>query len=127
MSQKYTISFDDYTDTEVDIPPEYWSIEKYRATLGHKVNHSFKKANTVFGNAIHPRFGSILTVFATKDIKKGEEILVDYRYGYDSVVDLWYAKLYEDEMGKPFPGKNVLNESNLEAIFDVSDNLFQHL
>ena len=127
MTQKNLINFDPDTDTDIDIPPEYWNIEKYRATLGHKVNHSFKKANTVYGRAIHPRFGPILTVFATKDIKKGEEILVDYEYGYDSVVDLWYAKLYEDEMGKPFPGKNILNESNPEDIFYVSYNLFQHL
>ena len=28
-------------DTDIDIPPQYTSLENYCATLGHKANHSF--------------------------------------------------------------------------------------
>jgi len=34
-------------DFTLDIPPEFGSTAKYRATLGHKINHSFEP-NTEF-------------------------------------------------------------------------------
>ena len=30
-----------------NIPKEFWNISKYRATLGHKINHSFKEVNVM--------------------------------------------------------------------------------
>ena len=96
----------------LNVPPEYWNIVQYRATLTHKVNHSFTKANVQFGSAIHPRYGPIRTVFATKDIKKGEEILADYGYGKDSVIPRWFEKAYKEELGKPWPGNSFYNEMN---------------
>ena len=103
-------------DEDIDIPPEYWSIAKYRATLGHKINHSFKKTNCKLGHAIHPRFGPIRAFFATKDIKKGEELLWNYSYSQNALVPMWYARAYENEMGEPWPGKKVYNETNQEDI-----------
>ena len=97
----------------MNIPPEYWSINKYRATLGHKVNHSFNKTNTDFGSAIHPRYGPIRTIVSSKDIKKGEELLCDYQYGTDSAIPNWYGIAYREEVGKPWPGEYFYDESNV--------------
>ena len=38
----------------IDIPEEYVSIRKYRASLAHKTNHSFNP-NAVFSLFEHPR------------------------------------------------------------------------
>ena len=60
--------------------------------------------NIAFGSAIHPRFGPIRTLFAIKDIIKGEELFVDYGYSPDSVLPIWFEHAYILEYGKPFPG-----------------------
>ena len=83
----------------IDIPKAYWSITKYRATLGHKANHSFKYANSKYGMAYHPRFGNIRALFAIRHITKGEEILVNYLYPKQGNVPEWYSDLYESELG----------------------------
>ena len=110
------------TDNEglinMNVPPEYWSLDKYRATLGHKVNHSFKKPNTEFGNAIHPRFGPIRTIVATENIKRGEEILCDYAYSEESAIPIWYGKAYKEEYGEQWPGYYFYNETDDVNIYE---------
>ena len=108
---------DDIGDIRLNVPPEYWTIDKYRATLGHKVNHSFKKMNAAFGSAIHPRFGPIRTLFAIKDIIKGEELFVDYAYGKQYALPIWFRQAYKEEYGKPFPGEFYYNETNKVDIY----------
>ena len=51
--------------------------------------------------AYHPRYGSIRSIVAIRNIIKGEEILVDYLLGSrgDKVPE-WYSDLYELEVGK---------------------------
>lgn len=46
-------------DIQMNIPYEFWNLDKYRATLAHKVNHSFKNINSEFNFVYHPRFGWI--------------------------------------------------------------------
>ena len=61
----------------MDIPPEYISLEKYRATLGHKLNHSFApNVNGWFMD--HPRFGIIPILRTMRDVEAGEELFLDY-------------------------------------------------
>ena len=64
------------------------------------------------GNAIHPRFGPIRTVVATKDIKKGSQILCHYQYTEENVVPKWYVEVYKQEYGRPWPGKNYIDETD---------------
>ena len=85
----------------IDVPKSHWDIAKYRATLGHKANHSFKYFNSKYGMAYHPRYGSIRSIVAIRNIIKGEEILVDYLLGSrGEKVPEWYSNLYEHEVGK---------------------------
>jgi hypothetical protein len=46
----------------MNFPPGYRSLSEYRATLGHYVNHSFKKTNAEFSSVFHPRFGNVMAV-----------------------------------------------------------------
>ena len=74
----YKINFDDNTD--LDLPKDLaLDINLYRATLGHKVCHSFTP-NCEFDNFDHPRFGKIKCIVACRPILKDEELTVDYEY-----------------------------------------------
>ena len=81
------------------IPEQYWNISNYRATLGHKLNHSFKYAKGTLRLSYHPRFGKIPSVVALTDIDKGEEIFMNYGYKPWYPVPEWYSALYKKEMG----------------------------
>ena len=99
------------SNLNIDIPESYWNISKYRATLGHKVNHSFKFTKAGYKRAYHPRFGNIIALYASKNITKGEEILVNYNYARGPVPE-WYAALYLEEMGRNwYPANQNRRES----------------
>ena len=89
---------------------EHWELSEYRATLGHKVNHSFSNVNVKFQSAIHPRFGPIVAAISLKNIRKGEEILASYGYKPETNVPRWFAIAYEREMKKPWPGEFIYND-----------------
>jgi hypothetical protein len=55
---------------DLNIPPPMDNIMVYRATLGHKANHSFKP-NTKFGFAKNPRYCFLLSVYLGSP--KGDE------------------------------------------------------
>ena len=79
---------------------EFWPLAKYRATLAHFHNHSFKKDKCVIDMCYHPRFGMIRCMTVTKPIRRGQEILTNYGYTEDSTVPEWYEKVYKEETGK---------------------------
>ena len=91
---------------QIHIPEPYWNISDYRATLGHKLNHSFTKSKAIWGRAFHPRFGHVKCAVANQDIKKGEEILVDYKYHIGQIVPKWTSDLYLEETGKEWRKKS---------------------
>ena len=85
---------------QLNVPKEFWPIWKYRATLGHKINHSFIHDNSKFGFGHHPRFGFIRTIVATKDIQAGQELWVNYGYNVKNPnVPQWYRDTYIREVG----------------------------
>jgi len=63
----------------MNIPEEFVSLKNYCATLGHKMNHSFTP-NCYEWFFDHPRFGVIPCEKATRFIKAGEELFLDYEY-----------------------------------------------
>jgi len=77
----------------IDIPLEYAYESKYRATLGHKVNHKFSPNNNCrYDMTDSARFGPIVSVVTIRDIKQGEELFADY--GYKNVNLPWYNDLW---------------------------------
>ncbi len=95
--RKKSLEFSDYRiglnpDVDLDIPDEAKSVQAYRATLGHKANHSFEP-NAEWTVFEHPRFGLIRAIAALKDIQEGEEILVDYKIPMDKAPN-WYLLLW---------------------------------
>ena len=84
--EKYSLQFsnethsDQWHDLAIDIPPEYAGLDRYRVTLGHKANHSFRhnSAYTLFTG--HPVLGTIMCVTAVRDIEADTEITTNYNY-----------------------------------------------
>ena len=100
--------------TYINIPQEYSDISKYRSTLGHFVNHSFRRANAYYGRAIHPRHGTVIAIITLEDIQKGNEILCSYGLEYNKWgVPNWYARAYEKEYEEPWPGDKVYEDISL--------------
>ena len=91
-------------ESSINVEKPYWSIAKYRATLGHKLNHSFKP-NTYYCHGYHARFGYVVSICASKDIKRGEELLVHYQYSKNegNSVPKWYGDLYKQQVGEDWP------------------------
>jgi len=69
----------------IDIPPELGNdVNRYNATLGHKVNHSFQPNSEFVLFPCHPILGTIMSLAALQDIEAGQEITVNYGYNYTS-------------------------------------------
>ena len=83
-SSEYSISW--LHGSVLDIPESL--RDNYRCTLGHKVCHSFKP-NCEYSWSFHPRFGRIRSIRSLRNLKKGEEILTDYKYNYSKAPE-WY-------------------------------------
>ena len=96
--KSYLIALD--LQHDLDMPPEIGkNTTKYQATLGHKVNHWFEP-NCYFGWAVHPRLGRIRSIVTLREVKKGEELTVDYGYSLDDrTTPGWYVKLHKHVYG----------------------------
>lgn len=82
----YKMVLDETSD--IDLPENMTKIENYRATLGHKVCHSFTP-NSETDVFYHPRFGLIRCIATIDTIKAGQEILINYGYNLSSS-PTWY-------------------------------------
>jgi len=80
----------------IDIPPEYVSVKRYRASLAHKANHSFTP-NAKFSLFEHPRFGKVPAVMLTEDVGAGNEVMVSYDYALDDAPP-WYQQLFTQRL-----------------------------
>jgi len=69
-------------DMFLDIPQNYVSWNKYKASAGHKVNHS-KSPNVAYTECEHPVFGKILCLYTLKDLTKGTELFTQYEVAMD--------------------------------------------
>ncbi len=88
---------DHFCGHTIYIPVEYGSLKKYNATLGHKLNHSFR-ANARTMPFDSPRFGLVQGIFTTRDVKRGEELFINYGYRPGKAPD-WYRQLYNETFG----------------------------
>ena len=81
----------------ITIPWRQGSLNHFRATLGHKLNHSFKP-NCEYGGILDsPRFGLVRAFHTNRDIQKGEELFISYGYSASSGPK-WYRQLYDHIM-----------------------------
>ena len=69
-------------DTRMDIPDTMRQLTQYRATLGHKIQHSFDP-NCEFWETYHPVFGQVPCVRTLHDVPGGVELTVHYNYMLD--------------------------------------------
>ena len=81
----YSIGYYETSNSEqgwgdMDIPEEWRGTERYRATLCHKMNHSFEY-NCAEWFFDHPRHGTVPCAVAKVAIAAGQELLL--HYGYD--------------------------------------------
>ncbi len=58
-------------------------VSKYRASLGHKINHHFAEYNCIFDYSHHPRFGLVAAARTVDPVKAGQEILCHYNLDFD--------------------------------------------
>jgi histone-lysine N-methyltransferase SETD7 len=61
----------------MDLPEKYTSVDCYKASLGHKINHSFNP-NCKWDIIIHPVFGRIPRIVSLREIQPGEELTCHY-------------------------------------------------
>jgi len=105
------------TSDYMDIPPEYVSLNRYTASLGHKINHSFDP-NCRWGTVEHPTFGRVPRVVTIKDLKAGTELTCHYMIDMEEAVECydhlkWYVDLW-DEFSKNANERN-LNDCDSES------------
>jgi len=82
----------------IDIPPEMGNdVNKYNATLGHKVNHSFTPNSEFVLFTAHPVLGTIMALTALKDMPAMVEISVNYGYNFTTEPDQpqWFKTLWK--------------------------------
>lgn len=82
----------------IDIPPEMGNdVNRYNATLGHKVNHSFQPNSEFVLFAAHPVLGTIMALTALEDLPARMEISVNYGYNFTSEPDQpeWFRTLWK--------------------------------
>jgi len=83
----------------IDLPPELGNdVTKYRATLGHKVNHSFEPNCEFVLLSSHPVLGTVMGLAALRDITADQELRVNYGYNVTSDPDqpAWFVKLWHE-------------------------------
>eukprot|EP00096_Caligus_rogercresseyi_P009853 TRINITY_DN3440_c0_g1_i1.p1 TRINITY_DN3440_c0_g1~~TRINITY_DN3440_c0_g1_i1.p1 ORF type:complete len:726 (+),score=81.97 TRINITY_DN3440_c0_g1_i1:58-2235(+) len=158
----YRMPLDEWKELDL-IYPQYWvkigqaneviylpdelgkNTSAYKATLAHKINHSFDKYNSRFILTHHPKYKSpILGVEALMDIPSGTEILCFYTEDFHEsnpwFQDEWKEFYDEDEgndhaMGRSreveetsTPGERISPMlANEELYKDFMDHAIHHL
>jgi len=98
----YNIALDIGDDDDnlcIDIPPEMGNdVNKYNATLGHKVNHSFTPNSEFVLFTAHPVLGTIMALTALKDMPAMVEISVNYGYNFTTEPDQpqWFKHVWQE-------------------------------
>lgn len=89
---KIHVNADFTSGLRMDIPAEMTSLDRYCATLGHKMNHSFE-ANCEEWFMDHPRFGIIPCERTKWPVRRGQELTLDYEYDPLNCPDWFRAAL----------------------------------
>ena len=79
----------------VNIPMEKGSLKEYRASFGHKLNHSFFPNADYGGLLDSPRFGVVRAFVTRRFINKDDELFTNYGYS-EKNMPKWYRDSYEE-------------------------------
>uniref|UniRef100_A0A0K2UHP2 SET domain-containing protein n=3 Tax=Lepeophtheirus salmonis TaxID=72036 RepID=A0A0K2UHP2_LEPSM len=104
-------------DIDLDIPHDFITLDKYCATVGHKINHSFTP-NSEWTLFEHPRFGIIRGIRAQRKINQSEEILINYHMNLCDSPE-WYRVLWIQHQRKK-------NNSSDAAIARIMDRYYEN-
>jgi len=98
----YNIALDIGDDDDnlcIDVPPEMGNnVNKYNATLGHKVNHSFQPNSEFVLFSAHPVLGTIMALTALDDMPAMVEVSVNYGYNFTADPDQpeWFKSAWSN-------------------------------
>ena len=118
LCQKKILFFREFEFLKFSSIPRHWDdLNVYNATLTHKINNKFHPfTNAEFGLMDHPRFGSIVTAIALKDIDVGTELFLDYSYDVNNTLIKkfvpWYVQQFKatvEYLRKEQVGEDVSN------------------
>ena len=102
----------------VHIPKDFASIQMYRGSLGHKINHSFEP-NAVFTFQEVARFGISVVIKTLRGIQKDEEIFVNY--GYHKVHSpKWHQDLFLQYAQE---NPSLVNQADVDQVKDYQRNI----
>ena len=100
----------------IDLPGKYESIDSFKSTLGHKVNHKFIPTSS-YMHVDSARFGVINALITNVDIAKDEELFANY--GYPATVGLdWYRDAYRN-FARERP--ELANQKMLEKLAELEE------
>ena len=91
-----------------------------------QVNHDFRKHNSEYINIEHPRWGAIMGVSTTTNVKAGEEIFTNY--GYPRKLPMpedfpWYWELKKKIEDEEISDKNNLDgQSTLQTFYTLEES-----
>lgn len=91
-----------------------------------QVNHDFRKHNSEYINIEHPRWGAIMGVSTTTNVKAGEEIFTNY--GYPRKLPMpedfpWYWELKKKIEDEEITDKNNLDgQSTLQTFYTLEES-----
>ena len=90
------------TSDYMDLPAECIPFSNYRATRGHKINHSFAP-NCKWDTVRHPVFGRIPRIVTLKRVEVGEELTCHYMIDMTEAVKVdsmaWYVEQWDVASG----------------------------
>uniref|UniRef100_A0A0K2T4L7 SET domain containing (Lysine methyltransferase) 7 [Monodelphis domestica] n=1 Tax=Lepeophtheirus salmonis TaxID=72036 RepID=A0A0K2T4L7_LEPSM len=112
-NSEYSIRLDE--QTILDIPHE-WLASGYRATLGHKVCHSFEP-NAEYSYTFHPLYGRIRCIKSLKALSADEEIKCNYKYSLKKKPPAWYIdalQVYMDNL--------ILSDEDRQLLKNMLEN-----
>ncbi len=98
----------DWRDTDrsafVDVPLACTDASRYRASLAHKANHSFRP-NCRYVATEHPRFGRVPALETLREVEPGEELFSHYKYDM-ALAPNWYQAAWEAAAGEAVEGES---------------------
>ena len=115
-----SLGLEDNDNFCLDLPPHLGNdVNKYNATLGHKLNHSFEPNTEFFLFSVHPILGTTMAISALENISPGSELTVNY--GYDLESDPDHPEWFKEQW-IAYYGEKVKKNDGMEENFESEDH-----